>query len=322
MIRSERSSRSRKNLQLTTYTNFPVLLHIQALPIHHAAMHIAIDDIRTLLAYKSVIKIMPAKVRARLRIHYGSHIECQHRLSTFGISLLMLPLDRYSKALIRGNHSLSIQIHGSGTEPTEYSHIQAAKTDVVFTSGRSSTYKGNNLLRNLVVEYSSLYYCGTNEMKRVVVDDIIGKILVTGGRFLKLTTDTDHGPRLVVVPVEELRRKITQMFRNKKRAAIRRNSVDGSAISNEALPDDVVFGKAPRSPGKDRMLCLIKDRFEEYDALDRGQKRALVDEVIEAINATGGRFLLPVSERGAYLEASKETSRERISKYFRNQRRT
>ncbi|CAJ1960440.1 unnamed protein product [Cylindrotheca closterium] len=303
-----------------------------AIPLRMASIHLCIDDIKAFFVYDLALKALRPTQRAKLKIHYGTHLECQYRLSSYGISRSLLPFDP-STNVITQKHL----IHLSPTNPissvlsttvTVFEPSQPfalGNTDnVLFSRGRTGRNRGNLRLRTLVTESSRRYDSGSNESKRVVVDDIISKIHGTGGRFLKQqsTTKLHTASSWVQLPVEEVRTKITQMFRNKKRAALRQNANDGFSISGDPLPSDVVFGKFHNSRGKDLMQRLIKDRFEEYDSLDRGKKTTVVDAIIEAVKAKGGRFLLVAPSNDGYLEVSTETVRERVAKYFRNQRRT
>jgi len=142
---------------------------------------------------------------------------------------------------------------------------------------------------------------------------------MSGGRFLTYVDGVQ--PTWAVTPEDEVRTKIAQMFRNYKRASSRKNMIDGTPIEGGPLPDDVIFGKSQKNRGKDLMQQLIKERYEEYEALERGAKVIVVNSIVDAIKGKGGRFLQPTSGSVGYLEVSDDKARERISKYFRNHRR-
>ena len=63
-----------------------------ALPAHLSGIHVCVSDTREYVLGNAVLKMMPRKLRARFRVHFGSHIECQYALSTYGIATGSLPL--------------------------------------------------------------------------------------------------------------------------------------------------------------------------------------------------------------------------------------
>lgn len=67
-----------------------------------------------------------------------------------------------------------------------------------------------------MLKYFQVYDSGTNETKGMVVNGIIGEIEESGGRFLKHPTNEVQSI-WVPVPVDDLRIKVAQMFRNRRR---------------------------------------------------------------------------------------------------------
>src|SRR5210317_1221882 len=105
---------------------------------------------------------MPAKLRARLRIHFGSHLECQYRFSTFVISKILLPTSggvdyhmRGSQAYLEGRQSSTSSVI-----------IQPNANDVLYAGGRTNKNTGNHQLRKLVAESSEAYDSSTNQDKQ------------------------------------------------------------------------------------------------------------------------------------------------------------
>ena len=96
---------------------------------------------------------------------------------------------------------------------------------------------------------------------------------------------------------------------------------EGMFVAGTVLPSDVIFGRAQRSKGNDLLHLLIKERSEDYEALDRKKKVVIVDSIIESIKSEGGRFLQQTIDNEGYVELSTDSTRERIATYFRNHRR-
>ncbi|KAL3937906.1 MAG: hypothetical protein SGBAC_007071 [Bacillariaceae sp.] len=193
-------------------------------PCHIASVHFCCSKVSEYLLCKLAIKAMSPKLRARFRLHFGSHVECQYSLATYGISNENLPLilgpdkvdtrQPYAMKPVRSNdlersspHLVSAKNPIVVTEPTA--------NDVLYMGGNKSDNAGNEHLRNLVAEWSHTYDVAMNIGKRRVVDQIVDEIHRSGGRFLSQA----HGAESVwaTVPRTEVRSKITQMFRNRRR---------------------------------------------------------------------------------------------------------
>ena len=202
--------------------------------------------------------------------------------------------------------------------------------DVLYTGGKISNNPGNTRLRALVKRLSPVYDSATKDKKGLVVDGMIAEISNSGGRFLKESNiDTDdgrqQGHQWIELPFDEVRPKIAQMFRNHRRRVdiLWQRGHGGVLIPDEPLPNDVVFGKGHKSPGTDRLHHLLREKAEEYEALNRGMKAEVADAIIQEIKSHGGRFLQPAPEynTGSWLEVSNDVARARVAKYFRNHRR-
>mmetsp|Transcript_17722 Transcript_17722/g.43712 ORF Transcript_17722/g.43712 Transcript_17722/m.43712 type:complete len:558 (+) Transcript_17722:340-2013(+) len=296
-----------------------------ALPLHQAAIHLFTENAAEYIVGNGAIRIMPRKIRARFRIHFGSHMECQYLLSTYGIAAWILPLKPITFEMNLEQHHRWFQSclvndtsDCSDLVRTQTINIEYNENDVLYVACKKSPNAGNDRLRALVTDMSQIYDSGTKEKKRMVVDGMIGEIQKTGGRFLKRHPESQSD--WTEIPLDEVRLKITQMFRNHRRRADALIQ-GGRLITGEPLSNDVVFGKTHRSRGSDLMHHLIKERSDEYNTLDRGMKVQVVDGLIQRIRDEGGRFLQPAPEHGGWLEVTNEMARVRISKYFRNNRR-
>ncbi|CAJ1932734.1 unnamed protein product [Cylindrotheca closterium] len=313
-----------------------------ALPLYPAAFHVCTDDFAQGVLGNLVVRAMPAQARARFRLHFGTHLECKYHLSTYGIPGELLPLSAETNEMDLEPHLRWCRSCFTKTDRTELDHQDdEPKTnnhhssspahgglitvpnpnDVLFMGSKRRDNVGNERLRKLVKDAAKLYASGSNEDKRRLVDGIIGDIHESGGLFLKQVQKGNE--RWEEISLAKVREKITQRFRNHNR---RRESVfqlvrGGTRISDVPLPKDVVLGRAQKSQGNELLHGLIKDRSEDYDSLNRGMKVIVVDAIIERIKSEGGRFLQPTPDLDGYVELSVDSTRDRVSTYFRNYRR-
>ncbi|CAJ1948893.1 unnamed protein product [Cylindrotheca closterium] len=186
-----------------------------AIPVHNASVHLCSSDVGQYATCYMAVKVMPAKLRSRLKVHFGSHLECQYRLSTYGISMQlhssgqMMNMDHRKQLFPQAMPVTSIGSQSSSLI------TQPSANDVIYTGAGKSNNAGNQHLRTLVLKYSPAYDAGNNETKRNGINAIIDEIERNGGRFLQYANEEESvwGP----VPKEEVRLKIAQMFRNRRR---------------------------------------------------------------------------------------------------------
>jgi hypothetical protein len=149
---------------------------------------------------------------------------------------MLLPIDASSGVIDLDRHKRWFQScfpeseseSAGSVKPQSLSIVTKPTVDDVLYDGKSHHYhRGNQQLRTLVLEWSGVYDAGDKVTKRTVVNSVIDKIEKSGGRFLK----SEHrigGVSWSPVPREELRRKIAQMFRNRRRRLDKVAHTEGS----------------------------------------------------------------------------------------------
>lgn len=297
-----------------------------ACPIHWSGLHLACDDRRDAIIAKAGIAIMPSRMKAKTKVHFGSHCECQYQLSTFGISLESLPFAQTTNEMILDDHlewyESCLKREQSCVTPDQKNEPKS--NDVLF-AGRRINGDGNVLLRSMAMQHAQLYDDGSIKVRRTIVDSMVQSIQSNGGRFLKLDID---GSSWVEVSVPEVREKIVQMFRNFRRSRTTTQQKMATRPPSPPPPDkivvtlregDVVFGRQGHE-GNQKLRNLIESMSAEYDEATRGQKKELVEDLMKSILQAGGRFLKQISP-STYEELSNETASAKIGSHFRNYRR-
>ena len=303
----------------------------QALPQKKMGVHLCVDEVLQYVIFNFVVKNMPRKEKVRCRVHFGSHVECKYQLRSYGIQPSTLPIDDQGRLDLTMHrqwiHSCAIEDNAPyGLPPVAERALQNTnfpnQNDVLFYGiSKSTNNPGNKRLRAIVADLSQAYYAnGNDEVRRSLVATVIGKIHASGGRFLLQRENS--ATSWEEVPAETLKKKVMQMFRNRRRKQ-NASGQKGVVMQDEPLPCDVIFGRnIQRSVGTELLNSLIKDKFNEYESLDRGKKMMLVEmSIMHSIKNQGGRFLAFDLESCRWIELSNEDVRERISKSFRNFRR-
>ena len=70
-----------------------------------------------------------------------------------------------------------------------------------------------------------------------------------------------------------------------------------------------------------KMMSLVRDLANDYDTAGRGEKWTIADSIVRRIRDQGGRFLQQRAD-GYWEEVANDFARSKISKCFRNHRRT
>jgi hypothetical protein len=89
----------------------------------------------------------------------------------------------------------------------------------------------------------------------------------------------------------------------------------------EPTKDDVLLGRGKpfqNHPGNQRMLLIVDERKEQYLAVKRDQKRAIVEEVLGVIQEGGARFLKRSADGHYWKEVEPAISFEKVSHALRS----
>ena len=164
-------------------------------------------------------------MRARFRLHFGTVMECQYRLSTYGIAPGSLPIDMNGKLILdRQQQWVSncemMEKCGIETPNRAANSTSYTPNDVLVTGAKNRSHSGNRYFQRLIQEFLSEYTAGTDEKKRLIVSMVVEKVQKTGGRFLK--QESDSATWVELLP-DELRKKVMQAFRNRRRAPRQRS---------------------------------------------------------------------------------------------------
>mmetsp|Transcript_33325 Transcript_33325/g.80609 ORF Transcript_33325/g.80609 Transcript_33325/m.80609 type:complete len:433 (-) Transcript_33325:56-1354(-) len=311
-----------------------------ACPPFFSALHLATSDLKHYILMSSCFALVGPKMRARFRLHLGSHVECQYQLSTYGIPCSALPLasSNNNKSLLE-NHlrwckSRFLQDCGE-TEfqlPSKLTALSANEPmayDVVF--GRKKIqHEGNRRLRLFIRSMAAKYDESSKANKRRVRDELIKEIRNAGGKFLIMHEDSSsHEQGFDELSLEEVHGKIAQAFRNYRRPRISPTKFetlepednDAVPIIVEPGPNDVLFGRKRNNEGNKRVRKLVGELSTEYDVAPKSRKRELTNSVVQEIKRLGGRFLRQVVETDEWEQVPDEYARGKISKHFQNSRR-
>eukprot|EP00980_Cylindrotheca_fusiformis_P011879 scaffold2828_cov126-Cylindrotheca_fusiformis.AAC.5 len=299
-----------------------------SLPVHMAGVHFCTDSLKEYLLISAAVSLLPLKMRSRMKAYMGSHLECQYRLTSYGIPReLLLPcvdddagvdghLVWYKEQYLR---------EVSDELPEHLLHLPSLprEDDVLFGRKRSQR-RGNRLLYQLVESNSAAYDVGSRSDKKDLTGTVIREIHATGGRFLKQDGDSKLWKE---VSTEEAHEKIAQTFRNfrRPRARLAKSSNTKQGNNGDSLlhpgPKDVLFGRQRSNAGNRHVRQLVADLSTEYESASKVGKGELASHVVREIKSSGARFLKQNAD-DTWVEVSDNFARSKIAKHFSNNRRT
>lgn len=222
---------------------------ILMLSLNIAGFHFCMDDPTQLIFHKLAFSPMPPQIRANTKPHFGSHVECQYLLASYGIPREALPFSSSDNGIDLSNHKHWAKqcAHRERNEmnpcqsergASNYDCFQA-KTMFCVLERKSST-GGNERLMKMATSFADSYDDGTVKSKfddgiicnqkfqwtcnarlfssrRIIINCMIAEIRKHGGRFLKPDTSAQGQGGWIEVKEKEMREKIGQTFRNLRR---------------------------------------------------------------------------------------------------------
>ncbi|CAJ1932631.1 unnamed protein product [Cylindrotheca closterium] len=221
-----------------------------AMPCNIAAYHFCFSSRVEAWIAQTAVAVMPPHLRAKTKIHYGSHQECLYHLSSYGIPREAFPLTpnyemdltyhRFwlQQCIEKEQMNQSLHANDSSSAKREDRNIHFLKKNVkgetptendFLCVGRKVNAKGNERLMSLAVMNADAYDTGSLMKKRMIISSMMEEIWRNGGRFLKLDTTQDQG--WIKVDDVEMREKIGQTFRNMR---YRRAMMQSKAALNGA----------------------------------------------------------------------------------------
>lgn len=203
----------------------------QCLPLRIPCVHYVYNDIRLLPIINVVAMSVDRAIRVRLRTTYGTHMECQYKLLTYGIPIKTLPLTNDHREMKLATHRNWLKrryqkenaslptVESDDTtaaRPIAQSGVQLpSRFDVLLGKGRPcQEHHGNKYLHDIIARYYDEYNSATKrETKSKVADCVIDVIKACPGRFLK--RDEVSG-LWMEVDDREAREKVCHAFRRKR----------------------------------------------------------------------------------------------------------
>jgi hypothetical protein len=298
-----------------------------SLPVRFDSTHLCYNDPRLVPIFSLIMSIMGPHNRMRLRVHYGSHEECQYKLSNFRIPVAALPVSPRGEFNLENHRTFmatqrSIEAttkskskgppcvaQNATKKPEEKAQSrQPIKKEDVFVApvpqpvlNEPTGYGGFmrfKSLGSLPQPSFAIPWCG-----------------VAGAPNLPLAVVSPQR-RLPSVPQSHI---IGSTITNRPPAKFCKSPAKPYVI-DDPLPNDVLLGRGKpiqERPGNVRLREMIDTHKDKYE--QKGAKRIVSAYIVRLVKEEGGRFLKEV-EHGGWVEVDDDTARTKVSHAFRARR--
>jgi len=189
---------------------------VSALPLRFTAVHYCYDDETLRGIFYVAMYVFEKAARIRSRFHLGTDMEVIYTLMTFGIPSQSLPVS-FNGSLRLGAHREYICKMKKVDELDDDIDriIVPGKYDVLLGRGKPLQKYSGNLNYHYVIEgYHDRYEEAAKGVKAELAMEIVTKINIRGGRFLK---QDEAG--WTVISNEAAKSKVSHTFRNHRIAA-------------------------------------------------------------------------------------------------------
>lgn len=188
---------------------------LYGLPLHFASLHFCSSKFIAYVLTSAGFYLCPAKLRARMRVHWGDHESCIEALSTFGIPKDCIPAEPNNANAITFLKERKRVESERETESYFTDSQSPSEFDVVFGRGRNiQEFAGNTKFRAMLVSKKHEYDNISRSERTDFAERIVEQIKSYGGRFLKKGDDGWEE-----VSDTEARTKVTMAFRSQRRLA-------------------------------------------------------------------------------------------------------
>jgi hypothetical protein len=256
---------------------------ILSLPHHWASIQICCDDYRQYTILRALFHVMSAHSAARIRVQYGTHMECLYALRGYGIP------------------EGSIPISPTNSEPLLYNHAVWCKERYMLDLGcarkESNFSVGNDLEKKKDDVISFGLFSVDVESDGFLQDDAFEEL---GASPAAQSNDTRSNPNVAHA-----------------------QQASNTVIISPRSKDVLFGQNHKLHPGNVGLHAVISQHADKYEAINgRQTKIEFAGHLVQHIKATGSRFLMFDRTCMRWAEVPDSKARNKVAKTIRNRRRS
>jgi len=261
--------------------------HMMNLPIHFGAIQVCVDDYKQYILLRAFFQLVPAQFAAKVRVHFGTHLEIQYTLRGYGIPEGSIPLSQADSSLLLYSHMLWY----NQREAIDKEREGAAAPQVVSSN--------NSKVKSEATKDDVSLGIPLDEMD----DDVFS---------LDPFDENDVSPNPSTSKPQVVKEEAPPTHSVSPNVAISPRSTD------------ILFGQSHKShPGNLRFHEVITQHVGDYEAASGRQKKIeFAEHLVQHIKASGSRFLIYDKKVTQWMEVPDTKARNKVSKTIRNRRRS
>ena len=331
---------------LVTYNHSKLFRRLEnAMPFRINVLHICYINPRLTDLFNIAVMNASKHQRARLRFHYGPHMECQYELMTFGIRPDSLPVNRDGEESLT-NHYNWIQRRRAkeaidlleSNDGHHHHHLQQPQQQqhISLNNGHNpapaSPILSGEVDTNSImpIQWPGLEYDSSSSNNAQSHSTAYPSSSSDDDSCTNIRMGNDdgyiHPEKLSVIDEDrEQQQHQTQskphQKEGKKAKNQKRQQGQGKPKKFIAVPkhEDVILGRGNKNHyGNMRFRQIIDSHRQEYEASDKAGKTSIAEVIVREVKERGGRFLK--NDVGGWVELDDSSARYKVSHRFRNMR--
>lgn len=192
------------------------------MPLRISAYHVCVPTSPFLRVFvRLTLLIVPATIRSRLRVHEGSPLEWQYKLSSFGINAELLPFTSGGTVKKKAHHrwiKLRKAKEAAMKASRPFDFVECPNVEDVFfrRGGNLMSRSGNLMLREVLESMLALYRSRDNQEEKTQISWwVVGEVERRNGRFL---IESPDGFWMELKNKDIVREKISNAFRDLRKS--------------------------------------------------------------------------------------------------------
>eukprot|EP00980_Cylindrotheca_fusiformis_P019631 scaffold6821_cov127-Cylindrotheca_fusiformis.AAC.5 len=258
---------------------------VSSFPYHWAGVQVCCDDYRQYILLRTILMFFPTDFAARVRVHFGTHLECLYALRAYGIPEGSIPLSTTNGELMHHHHALWYKQQC-------IRDMARTRKQSILSTGIDVEQKVAGISERFDDEFLLGFGSGDLESDEFSIEEA----------FEDLGNDLKWQSEKVLLP------QLTQQ---------------ASSMPVTPRPTDILFGQNHKMhPGNVRLHGFISKHADEYERIGgRQRKIEFAGHLVLRLKAAGARFLQLDKSSMQWMEVSDTKARNKVAKTIRNRRR-
>ncbi|CAJ1965311.1 unnamed protein product [Cylindrotheca closterium] len=192
----------------------------KCLPVKTCSHHVCFSQPEFRFIVNTAVYFMHGAARARIKLHWGTHMEVLYELMAFGIPVDSVPVSTEGE-LKRKNHLDFLKMRQRQESMVGAPRIVIpTHKDVLFGRGKPfREHQGNIILYEMIDSKLEYYESASTKQKTAAITEMVDAVNSSGGRFLK----QDVAGCWMAVDPKMAKEKVSNTFRTRRRIASSEN---------------------------------------------------------------------------------------------------